>query len=88
MNKGAIQYSQWETDQFISNIFVISKSNGKYRPIINLKSLKFLVEYEHFKQETFSIVSDLIQENDFFTSIDLQDAYFAVPIHKDYRKIL
>ena len=31
---------------------------------------------------------DLIQENDFFTSIDLQDAYFTEPIHKDHRKFL
>ena len=88
LNKGAIEFSQWEQDQFISNIFVVPKSNGKYRPIINLKSLNSFVQYEHFKQETFNIVLDLIQENDFFTSIDLQDAYFAVPIHKDYRKFL
>ena len=88
LKKGAIVGSEWEPDQFISNIFVVKKPNGKFRPIINLKRLNNFVHYEHFKQEHFKIVLELIQENDFFCSVDLQDAYFSVPIHPDYQKYL
>jgi hypothetical protein len=86
--KGAIVHSYWEENQFLSNIFVVPKPNGKYRPIINLKRLNKFVKYEHFKQEHFKVVLDLIQQNDFFTSVDLCDAYFSVPIHIDYQKFL
>lgn len=44
--------------------------------------------YEHFKQETFSVILDLVQENDFMTSLDLKDAYFSISIHEDYQKYL
>lgn len=48
---------------------------------------KFVV-YKHFKQEHFKIVLDLIQRNDWFSSIDLSDAYFSVSIHPEFRKYL
>lgn len=88
LSKGAIELSRFEKDQFISNIFIVPKPNGKFRPVINLRYLNYFVHYEHFKQETFRIVLNLIQEDDFFTSIDLQEAYFAVPIHQEYKKYL
>lgn len=86
--KGAIIQSEYEHGQFVSNIFIVPKPNGKFRPVINLKYLNYFVTYEHFKQETFSVILDLIQENDFFTSIDLKDAYFSIPIHEDFQKYL
>ena len=48
--KGAIVQSEWEQNQFISNIFIVPKPNGRFRPIINLKYLNNFVSYEHFKQ--------------------------------------
>ena len=88
LNKGAIQFSKWEDNQFISNIFIVPKPNGKYRPIINLRYLNFFIKYEHFKQETFKLILDLIQEGDFFTSIDLQEAYLSCPINPGFFKFL
>ncbi|MCG7875172.1 MAG: reverse transcriptase domain-containing protein [Candidatus Thiodiazotropha endolucinida] len=88
LSKGAVVRSEWEDDQFVSNIFVVPKPNGRYRPIINLKYLNHFVLYEHFKQETFKVVLELIQEKDFFTSIDLQEAYFSVSINPFYRRFL
>ena len=66
LNKGAIVESNYEENQFVSNIFVVKKPNGKFRPIINLKKLNQFVHYEHFKQEHFKVVLDIIQEGDFF----------------------
>ena len=86
--KGAIINSVHEKDEFISNIFIVPKPNGKFRPILNLRKLNQFVEYNHFKQETFNMVLDIIQVGDYFTKIDLCDAYFAVPIHQQFQKFL
>lgn len=88
ISKGAIICSEPETGEFISTIFIVPKKNGKFRPVINLKYLNEFVHYDHFKQETFKIVLDLLQEGDFLTSIDLSDAYFSIPIHPDFQKYL
>ena len=88
LSKGAIIPCNDEPDQFISTIFIVPKPNGKFRPIINLKYLNNFVTYEHFKQETFSVVKDLIQRNDYFTSVDLRDSYFSIHINRDFQKYL
>ena len=68
LKKCAIVHSEWEQNQFISNIFIVPKPNGRFRPIIYLKYLNYFVSYEHFKQETFKTVLELVQENDYFTN--------------------
>lgn len=52
-NEGVIEFSVPEKGQFISNIFIVPKPNGKFRPVINLRELNKFVHYEHFKMETF-----------------------------------
>ena len=86
--KGAVVPTEFEPGEYISTIFIVPKKNGKYRPVINLRFLNHFVHYDHFKQETFKVIVDLIQENDFFTSIDLSDAYFSVPIAAEFQKYL
>ena len=88
LKKGAIVPCESEPGEFISTLFIVPKPNGKFRPVINLRYLNEFIHYDHFKQETFSMVLDLLQEGDFMTSVDLQDAYFSVPIHKDDQKYL
>lgn len=39
LDKRAISESEFETNQFISNIFIVEKKNGKFRPVINLMKL-------------------------------------------------
>lgn len=38
LDKNAISESKFESNQFISNIFIVKKKNGKFRPVINLMS--------------------------------------------------
>ena len=85
---GAIVKSEWEDNQYVSNIFIVPKPNGRFRPIINLKFLNQFIHFEHFKQETFKTVLELIQQNDFFCSIDMRNAYFSVSIEPYYRRYL
>ena len=77
-----------EPGEFISNLFIVPKPNGKYRPVINLRHLNKFVHYDHFKQETFKVVLDLLQRNDFLTSIDLTDACFSISVHSEDQKFL
>ena len=86
--KGAVVPTEFEPGEYISTVFIVPMKNGKYRPVINLRFLNHFVNYNHFKQETFKVIVDLIQENDFFTSIDLSDAYFSVPIAAEFQKYL
>ena len=46
------------------------------------------MEYHHFKQENLSFVLDIIEKNDYLTSIDLIDAYFSFSINNELKKYL
>ena len=71
MAKGAIERVPLGDLKFVSGIFVIPKSSGGFRPIINLKGLNRFVEHLHFKMEGVSVVRGMVREGDFFTKIDL-----------------
>lgn len=71
-----------------SPLFLIRKPNGSFRAIINLKSLNQAVVYKKFKMETISSTINLLREGSFMASIDLQDAYYHVPIHKSSQQYL
>lgn len=88
LSMGAIEKSQHEDNEFISNIFPVQKKNGKFRPVINLKKLNKFVEYHHFKMETLQHVAELLKRYAYFTSVDLKNAYFSIPIHHTSRKYL
>lgn len=70
LSMGAIEKSQHEDNEFISNIFPVQKKNGKFRPVINLKKLNKFVEYHHFKMETLQHVAELLKRYAYFTSVD------------------
>ena len=85
--KGAVQIST-EQDGFISNIFLVPKSGGKFRLILNLKALNKYVAYEHFKMEDMRCVRDLMSRGYYLCKLDLKDAYLSIPIHRSHRKYL
>ena len=58
------------------------------RPVINLKALNTFVTSPHFKMEGIHLIWDLMVQGDWLTRIDLNDAYFAVPIHNTHQKYL
>ena len=88
LKKGVIERVKPTPGQFISTIFVVPKKDGSLRPVINLRKLNEFVSYHHFKQENLKFVLDIIQKNDYLTSIDLTDAYFSISIHEEFRKYL
>ena len=88
LQKGAIQKVTHVPGEFISSIFIRPKKDGSFRPIINLRNLNKSVAYFHFKMETIHLALQLIRPQCFMASLDLKDAYFAIPIAMDHRKYL
>lgn len=65
---------------FFSNIFVIPKRGGGFRPIVNLKKLNLFVFFEQCKMEGMDTVRFMIPKYDWFTKQDVKDANLAVSI--------
>ena len=86
LEKGAVKEVTSCEGEFISNIFLRPKKNGSMRPIINLKRLNQCIETPHFKMEHLLTFLPFIRKGMFMTSLDLKDAYFALPIESSFRK--
>ena len=87
LEKGAICQTT-DGKGFTSNIFLVPKTEGKWKLILNLKALNQFVTHEHFKKEDIRCVKDLINQGDHMCKLDLKDAYLSIPIHKSSRKFL
>ena len=85
LQKGAVAVVPSCIDQFISWLFLVEKMDkSSFRPVINLKPLNTFIQKEHFKMEVASMIKDLLQPGDWMCSLDLKDAYLAVPIAKEH----
>ena len=86
--KGAIEACKPSHDQFLSSFFLIPKKGNTDRFILNLKNLNHYVQTEHFKLEDLRSLTHLLSPDCFMRTIDLQDAFFMISIHKTSRKYL
>ena len=84
----AIQCTSPQKGNFRSNLFLVSKKDGDHRPIINLKSLNNLLSCHHFKMEGLNAVKYLLQQNNYMYKIDLQDAYFCIPLQRSSQRFI
>lgn len=75
-----------EPNEYISNIFIRPKKDGRIRVILNLKEFNEHVEYIHFKMETLQTALDLMTKDCYFGSVDLSEAYYSIPIRKEDRR--
>ncbi|XP_069593228.1 uncharacterized protein [Ranitomeya imitator] len=73
---------------FYSPLFLISKPDGSFRTIINLKKLNSFVKNHTFKMESIRSTIKLLFPNCMMGGIDLKDAYYHLPIHDRYQKYL
>jgi len=88
LKKGAISKAGYLKNQFVGHVFLREKKNNKFRLVFNLKPLNVHIKYEHFKMESMTQLTSIIQANDWMISIDLKDAYLCIPIHPHDHKFL
>ena len=88
-NKSAIDTTKPTDDQFISPIFDVPKRDTKKRRVIlNLKFLNKYIVKTGFKMEGYDTLFRLVQQGDYFISIDLMDAYLTFSINSEFWKFL
>ena len=80
--KKAIHVVKSSESEIISCFFARPKKQpGKWRPIVSLKYLNKFLRYMKFRMTTVKDVKSWIRKDHYFTSIDLTDAYFSIPLH-------
>lgn len=65
---------------FYSTYFLVGKKDGGLCPILDLCGLNRYLKVLPFHMLTSADVMHVIQQGEWFTSIDLKDAYFLAPI--------
>ena len=73
---------------FYSTYFLVPKKDGGLRPILNLKGFNRFLKRLPFHMLRLSRLLASIRRGDWFTTVDLRDAYFHIPIYKNHRKFL
>lgn len=59
-----------------------------FRFVLNLKKLNEFITTKHFKLEDSRTVEKLISNNDFLATLDLENAYFMIPVDEASSKYL
>lgn len=85
---GAIKSCAPSNGQFLSSFFLVTKPNGKNRFVLNLKKLNTFIDSDHFKLEDIRTAIKLLSVGSHMATIDLKEAYFLVPVHKDSKRYL
>lgn len=88
IEKQAISKPATNSSLLLSRIFTVKKANGEDRLIIDLSKLNTQIVHVTFQMESYTKINNLLEKDDYMTSIDLCDAFFSVPIHPDHRKFL
>ena len=87
LQKGAVEPAP-QSPGFYSRLFLVQKASGSWRPIIDLSILNGYITLSHFHMETPQSVLRSIRPGDWMVSLDLQDAYLQVRVHRDSRRYL
>ena len=73
---------------FYSRYFIVKKKGGGFRPIMDLRHLNKYLKVFKFRMLTNVTLLNMLRPGDWFTSLDLKDAYFHISIYQAHRKFL
>ena len=86
LQKQAVEPSPSQTQGCIFKMFLVDKKDTEERrPVVNMRALSPFVLSPHFKLEGLQVARDLIREGNWFSRVDLKDAYLHVPLHPQIR---
>ena len=88
LKKGIICPVTNDSNVYVSNIFTREKPDGSLRIILDLTELNKSVVYRHFKMDNLQMAINLMSRDCLMASIDWKDAYYSVPVAKEFRKYL
>ena len=86
--KGAVELAPLLSPGFYSHLFVVWKTSGSWRPVIDLSHLNRFVDVSPFQMETIQSVLLSVRQKDWMASIDLKEAYLQVLVHPASRHFL
>ena len=86
--KSAVELAPLPSLSFYSRLFVVWKTSGSWRPVIDLSTLNLFVDVAHFRMVTIQSVLLSVRQGDWMASINLKEAYLQVPVHPDSRRFL
>ena len=86
--RGVIREIKTRIPLHFSRLFTRAKKNGKLRPVVDLSALNRLLVVPTFKMETVTVISKAISGVLWACSVDIEDAYFHVPMDWDFHKFL
>ena len=86
--KGAVELAPLPSPGLYSRLFVVWKTSGSWRPVIDLSLLNCFVEVSHFCMETIQSVLLSVRQGAWMASINLREAYLQVPVHPESRRFL
>ena len=79
--KVAVELAPLPSPGFYSHLFVVWKTSGSWRPVIDLSHFIRFVDVSPFQMGTFQSVLLSVRQGDWMASIDLKEAYLQVPVH-------
>ncbi|XP_067309082.1 uncharacterized protein [Pseudorasbora parva] len=90
LNKGAIQVVPHNliNQGFFSRYFLVTKKDGSLRPILDPRVLNKHLRKYRFIMLTLGSLARVMKRNDWFTSVDLRDAFLHISIYPPHRKFL
>ncbi|XP_066963153.1 uncharacterized protein [Macrobrachium rosenbergii] len=77
-----------ELEGFYNSFFIIPKSSGGWRSVLDLSALNFFIKTTKFRMEANQSVLSSIHQGDWMVTIDIKDAFFHIPVHPESRKYL
>ena len=86
--KGVLEIARDPGPGFYSRLFLVEKTSGGWRPVIDLSHLNEFIHLTRFKMKTVASVLLSLREGAFLASLDLEDMYFQTPIRPSSRKLL
>jgi hypothetical protein len=76
-----------EPTEFVSNIVIVKKPNGKMRVCLDPCNLNNCVMREHFQLPTFEEVSSRMAGAKVFSKLDASTAFFQIKLHEDSARL-
>ena len=81
VEKGAVELTPLLSPGFYSRLFMVWKTSGSWRPVIDLSLLNRSVSKTPFKMDTLASILLSVRQGNWMVSLDLKEAYLQVPIH-------